>query len=110
MKFVCMASVLALVSLPVMAADASGKPFPREVTYRCAGGAQLAVTYPEPVRQRQQPVLLVWKGRTSRLSLAQSASGARYVSRTLVWWSKGDSGFLTTRGGRMLARDCQEAG
>lgn len=109
---VSMAVLLAAVAAPVHAQDASApettKPFPRTVTYECAGNARVVVTYPDPDSPRPGPVKLLWKGRTSRLTEAMSASGARYVSRTLVWWSKGDSGFLTTRGGRMLARDCQE--
>ncbi|GGY16683.1 MliC family protein [Paludibacterium paludis] len=111
-RYVVAAPLLAALALPVLAEDAPSAPpakYPLTVRYACAGGVSLTATYPDPDRARRPPVKLAWKGRTWLLKEGMSASGVRYVSRSLVWWTKGDSGFLTTRGGRMLARDCTAA-
>ena len=100
------------LSTTVLAADdeaALVKPvFPLTMRYVCDGGRLVVVTYPDPDAANNPPIDLVWRGHHYHLSQAISASGARYINDTLVWWNKGRSGFLTTRGGRMLAKHCEE--
>ncbi|RQW25938.1 hypothetical protein EHS17_11065 [Rhodobacteraceae bacterium CH30] len=107
---------LAVPAAPVVAIPVEPKPapvvepalgsVPFRVDYRCAGAQQISVLYPAYADADSQPIRLRWKGYKYRLSLAVSGSGARYASSQLVWWTKGDSAFLSTRGGRMLVRQC----
>ncbi|RXZ43709.1 MliC family protein [Crenobacter cavernae] len=100
------------LAAPAFANDASapvaGQALaPFNETYLCAGSRQLTVRYPAYVDAAREPIALRWRQQNYSLTRVQSASGARYVNRQLIWWTKGDKGFLTTRGGRMMARDCQ---
>lgn len=79
---------------------------PFTVRYACASGQQIRVRYPAFADAQSAPIVLQWKEREYQLGPALSASGARYASRQLVWWTKGDSAFLSTRGGRLLVRRC----
>ena len=107
---------LVVPAAPVVAIPVAPKPapvleptlgsVPFRVDYRCAGTQQLSVLYPAYADADTQPIRLRWKGYKYRLNLAISGSGARYASSKLVWWTKGDSAFLSTRGGRMLVRQC----
>jgi len=81
---------------------------PFKVMYRCADHRALNVVYPAYADAEKEPIRLTWRGKVYRLKPAQAASGARYANQQLVWWNKGEGGFLTTRGGRMLVRDCHE--
>lgn len=90
-------------SAPV--AERGATPF--TVNYRCAGDRMLTVRYPAYADAEREPIQLSWRGQHHRLTLLKSGSGARYANRQLIWWSKGDDGFLSTRGGRMMARDCK---
>lgn len=53
-------------------------------TYLCDDGATLEVGYPT-----QDTARIVHRGRTLDMTLAQSASGARYIGSGWEWWSKG---------------------
>ncbi|AXK39251.1 MliC family protein [Crenobacter cavernae] len=104
-------ALISLLALPAFANDASapvaGKGLvPFNETYLCKGSRQLTVRYPAYVDAAREPIVLRWRQQNYALTRVQSASGARYVNRQLIWWTKGDKGFLTTRGGRMMARDC----
>ncbi|MGL6070446.1 MliC family protein [Craterilacuibacter sp.] len=79
---------------------------PFRVEYRCSGAQEVSVLYPAYADAATQPIRLRWKGQQYRLSLAASGSGARYASSKLVWWTKGETAFLSTRGGRRLLRQC----
>jgi len=111
-------SVLALLAVALgLAAGATRAEEPAErgqtpfkVMYRCADHRALNVVYPAYADAEKEPIRLTWRGKVYRLKPAQAASGARYANQQLVWWSKGEGGYLTTRGGRMLVRDCHETG
>jgi len=80
---------------------------PRPVRYRCEGDVTIEAVYP-PLARADGPVTIRWLGGRETLKIARSGSGARYVNRRYVWWTKGDTAFLSTRGGRMLVRNCVE--
>lgn len=103
---------LCWLSLPALAASPESAsvdavPAMLKVDYQCAAHRLVSVEYPPPEQADALPIRIVWHGRHYRLLPASSASGARYVSQQLVWWSKGEQAMLLTRGGRTLARDCQ---
>ena len=98
--------VLPPVTAPVMI-EAAPVPAPFRVDYHCNGAQKISVLYPPYADADTKPIKLEWKGKVYRLKLAMSASGARYASSQLVWWTKGDTAFLSTRGGRMLVRGCE---
>ncbi|MCW3480070.1 MliC family protein [Neisseriaceae bacterium JH1-16] len=104
--------LLAALLLGAMAAQGSEAAergqTPFKVSYRCADHRALSVVYPAYADAEREPIRLNWRGKVYRLKPASAGSGARYVNLQLVWWSKGETGFLTTRGGRMLVRDCHE--
>ncbi|OEY65962.1 MliC family protein [Marinobacter sp. X15-166B] len=52
--------------------------------YQCASGVAITVSYPST-----ESAELHYKGRTYRLQIAVSGSGARYVGDRLEWWVKG---------------------
>jgi len=104
---------LALVALTVVCMSASaaerGKT-PFKVSYRCADHRTISVVYPAYADADREPIRLAWRGKVYRLRSTEAGSGARYANLQLVWWTKGETGFLATRGGRMLIRDCREVG
>lgn len=53
-------------------------------SYRCDDGATLEVRYPT-----QHAARIVHQGQTLDMTLARSASGARYTGSGWEWWSKG---------------------
>lgn len=53
-------------------------------TYRCESGRRIQAWYPS-----DGAAVVVHGGRTLRMTLAVSASGARYVGGGLEWWTKG---------------------
>lgn len=93
-----------LVPAPVVAPEPP-PPAPRPVHYRCEGDVAIEAVYP-PLDRADGPVTISWLGGRETLKIARSGSGARYVNRSYVWWTKGDTAFLSTRGGRMLVRNC----
>ena len=54
------------------------------LTYRCEDGRTLRAAYPD-----SETAILEVAGGTHRLSVARSASGARYVGDGWQWWTKG---------------------
>ncbi len=60
---------------------------------------------------RERNARLVFAGETYALKQVQAASGARYAGEHLVWWSKGESGFLEDhtdpRNPKRLADHCK---
>jgi membrane-bound inhibitor of C-type lysozyme len=53
------------------------------VRYVCDSGEAVYVNY------RENGISLRYRGRTHRLKIAVSASGARYAGDGLIWWNKG---------------------
>ncbi|MBA4795193.1 MAG: MliC family protein [Phenylobacterium sp.] len=54
------------------------------LSYRCEDGRTLRAAYPD-----SDTAILELAGETHRLSVARSASGARYVGEGWQWWTKG---------------------
>ncbi len=52
--------------------------------FRCESGRSIEVSYPDT-----DSAIVVYEGRTFRMKIAVSASGARYVGEGMEWWSKG---------------------
>ena len=65
---------------PTSDAAAAGK----EIVYACADGAVLKARYPD-----DKTAVVEYGGQTRTLTVAMSASGARYVGEGLQWWTKG---------------------
>ncbi len=62
---------------------------PDTYTYNCDSGAQIIATYPDTESAR-----VTYLGREHSMRIDVSASGARYVSDQLEWWTKGPEGTL----------------
>lgn len=82
-------------------------------TYLCAGGERIQVTYYRLSDNSLDFVKVIFPGGKERtLPSAVSASGARYTDeRELVWWTKGDTAFVQTRGPddkwHISSKDCR---
>jgi membrane-bound inhibitor of C-type lysozyme len=59
-------------------------PDARQIVYACADGSVLKATYPD-----DKTAVVEYGGKTRTLTVAMSASGARYVGDGLQWWTKG---------------------
>lgn len=59
-------------------------PMPETITYRCADGSSVEARYPT-----SDTAKITHSGRSTDMSIAVSASGARYVGGGLEWWTKG---------------------
>ncbi len=74
------------------------------VRYQCEGGQTVTARYPD-----SNTVVVTWEGRDATLTIAQSASGARYVGEGLEWWtaSRGgeETGMLSRGGGAQPATE-----
>lgn len=68
------------------AAEPLGRPsLPDDaLSYRCANGERLRAAYPSA-----DVAIVQYRGEVHRLTIARSASGARYTDATLQWWTKG---------------------
>ncbi len=53
--------------------------------YKCESGHAIAAAY----NPEAQTAVIEYKDETHHLSIAVSASGARYIGDSLVWWTKG---------------------
>lgn len=82
------ALALCLLATPAAAEEMQSQ------TYRCDRGAQVQATYLNP--GERSFAVLSFEGRQMGFEIAQSASGARYVSAdgSFVWWTKGDGAML----------------
>lgn len=54
------------------------------LTYQCLSGATVHATYPS-----DSTAVVEYDDQTLRMTVAISASGARYVGDGFVWWTKG---------------------
>lgn len=64
-------------------ARGAGEPALR-MTYQCKSGRTVRASYPS-----NSVAVVEYEDRTLQMSLAVSASGARYVGQQLEWWTKG---------------------
>lgn len=65
---------------PTSSAGSTGTP----LTYRCESGATIQVHYPS-----NSTATVTYAEQTLAMTIAVSASGARYVGEQLEWWTKG---------------------
>jgi putative lipoprotein len=63
-------------------------PMMRKFSYNCDGGTKVAVFL------RERNVQVVFAGKSYSMKQVEAASGTKYSDGTMVWWSKGDEGFL----------------
>jgi Predicted periplasmic protein len=77
----------------------------KEFEYGCEGGAKLRVYL------HNETAKVVYKDKVYLMRQTRSADGGRYSDGTVVWWSKGNGGFLqedTPDGnGEMIAKGCE---
>lgn len=59
-------------------------PEAKQIVYACADGSVLKATYPD-----DKTAVVDYGDKTRTLTVAMSASGARYVGEGLQWWTKG---------------------
>jgi membrane-bound inhibitor of C-type lysozyme len=89
MRIVTSAALIAALGLAACEQPAGPAPAPapdpaRAVhIYDCGGGKSLSATYPDA-----RTAVVTYGGETTTLTLAQSASGSRYVGGGREWWSK----------------------
>ena len=79
-----MCATVALAACTSGEAEQSGPDALAKTSYQCTDGSVVEAVYPTPDTAR-----IVHLGRTTELTLAVSASGARYVGDGLQWWTKG---------------------
>ena len=86
---------------PAMKKAIEWKQFP----YTCEGGAKLRVYL------HNETAKVVYKDKVYLMRQTRSADGGRYSDGKVVWWSKGNGGFLqedTPDGnGKMIVKDCK---
>lgn len=84
LSFVAITLVLAGCTTTTAIPDPAADDASAWTIYACESGKQVAATYPttETARVRYQ-------GQEHQMQIAISGSGARYVSDTLEWWTKG---------------------
>lgn len=68
----------------VAGCDRSSPGGDSSATYHCESGRTVRASYPS-----DSAAVVEYEGRTLRMTLAVSASGARYVGEGLEWWTKG---------------------
>ena len=82
-----MARRFASLLLAVLAGCAARGPAPAPeagfVSYRCASGREVEAAF------SADHAIVRYAGRSHRMNVARSGSGARYVGDGLVWWTKG---------------------
>lgn len=80
--------------------------------YRCDEGKELTVEYDnsDPEKALAYVQLTPENPEKIKMTISMSASGARYTDGKLVWWTKGDTGYLTEEGdtGVFLYNNCSE--
>lgn len=73
--------------------------------YTCAGGAKLTVYLADPYAKVR------YAGREYLLKQTMSADGNRYADGKIVWWGKGNGGFLqedvASGNGALILKDCK---
>src|SRR6202040_1824690 len=74
---------------PATAAPKSHRmPMMRKFSYNCDGGTKVTVFL------RERNVRVVFAGKSYSMKQVAAASGTKYSDGAMVWWSKGDEGFL----------------
>jgi uncharacterized lipoprotein YbaY/membrane-bound inhibitor of C-type lysozyme len=77
----------------------------KHLEYTCEGGQKLAV------QLHEETVKVSFKERDYLMKQVRAADGARYSDGKVVWWSKGDGGFLQMDSqdgdGEMIVKDCK---
>lgn len=84
-----LAAVLAAVLALSACATRNGESAAYSQSYQCESGATIVVDYPDT-----ESATLHYRASTHALSIAISASGARYVGTQFEWWTKGAAGTL----------------
>ncbi|MDF0605237.1 MliC family protein [Neisseriaceae bacterium TC5R-5] len=78
------------------------------VKYRCSGNRLVTVEYSIAESSTPASIHLRWSGRRYRLNLVPDNNDeTRYVSQQMIWRTRNERGFLSTRGGRLLASQCE---
>jgi uncharacterized lipoprotein YbaY/membrane-bound inhibitor of C-type lysozyme len=76
----------------------------KHLEYTCEGGQKLAVS------QHDETVKVSFKDHDYLMKQVRAADGARYSDGKVVWWSKGNGGFLQMDSqdgdGEMIVKDC----
>lgn len=83
-----LAAVLGLAACEKAADETAAAPDradgrPADVAYACEGGKTLTARYPDA-----RTALVTWDGQTFTMTLAESASGSRFVGAGREWWIK----------------------
>src|SRR6266581_9574775 len=63
-------------------------PMMQRLSYNCDGGTKVVVF----LRERNAQVS--FQGKTYAMKQVEAGSGTRYSEGSVVWWSKGEKGFL----------------
>jgi putative lipoprotein len=63
-------------------------PMMRKFSYNCDSGTKVTVLL------RERNVRVVFAGKSYSMKQVEAASGTKYSDGAMVWWSKGDEGFL----------------
>jgi membrane-bound inhibitor of C-type lysozyme len=91
---------------PPAAPKSHRMPVARKFSYTCDGGVTVNVTL------REQHARVTFKDKSYSMKQVRSGSGARYSDGTIVWWNKGNGGFLQdeTQTDRpvLLAENCKQ--
>lgn len=68
------------------------------VHYRCNGGEEIVVEYDNSDADNSVAYVQLSSENPEKIkmTIAVSASGARYTDGKLVWWTKGETAFLTS--------------
>lgn len=82
----------------------------KTIQYECDGGAVVRVEYDNTGEESIAYVQLHPENpERIKMTISRSASGARYTDGKLVWWTKGNTAFLTDEeGGETIYSDCIE--
>jgi membrane-bound inhibitor of C-type lysozyme len=80
---------LVFVAATLLAACQPPRPTAPSTAYRCDDGRRVQAGY-----EGTDHAVLAMDGATYRLTIARSASGARYVGEGWQWWTKGAQAWL----------------
>lgn len=83
-RYECLIPATIALVLAACASTPDAPPPAAATAYECQSGALIQASYPDTDHARIQ-----YKGQTHTLTIAVSASGARYVGEGIEWWTKG---------------------
>jgi len=93
--FVIFASIPATMAMaqetlpaPPSAPKSHRMPMMQRFSYNCDGGAKVVVFL------RERNARVSFQGKAYAMKQVEAASGTKYSDGSIVWWSKGDEGFL----------------